>query len=118
MRARALVGPHYLLYSFGPGLKVFNAFLQSLVGLRDFAVATGDASARTLFADGDREARAELPRADTGAWSRYSIGGAESDLGYHKLLRDVAATSATAPPRPRTARPPPASRATCATARG
>jgi hypothetical protein len=26
--------------------------------------------------------------ADTGAWSRYSLDGAESDLGYHKLVRD------------------------------
>ena len=89
VRAKGAVGPHYLLYSFGPGLRVFNAFFQSLVGLRDFADATQDPSARRLFADGDREARAELPKADTGAWSRYSIGGAESDLGYHKLLRDV-----------------------------
>jgi hypothetical protein len=89
VRAKGAVGPHYLLYSFGSGLRVFNAFFQSLVGLRDFADATQDPGARRLFADGDREARAELPRADTGAWSRYSIGGAESDLGYHKLLRDV-----------------------------
>ncbi|MEP6952796.1 MAG: D-glucuronyl C5-epimerase family protein, partial [Solirubrobacteraceae bacterium] len=89
VRAKGIVGPHYLIYSFGPGLKVFNAFLQSLVGLRDFADATQDPDARKLFADGDREARAELPSADTGAWSRYAIGGAESDLGYHKLLRDV-----------------------------
>ncbi len=89
VRARGAVGPHYLLYSFGSGLRVFNAFFQSLVGLRDFADATQDPGARKLFADGDREARAELPKADTGAWSRYSIGGAESDLGYHKLVRDV-----------------------------
>ncbi|MGZ6705354.1 MAG: D-glucuronyl C5-epimerase family protein [Solirubrobacteraceae bacterium] len=89
VRAKGTVGPHYLLYSFAPGLRVFNAFLQSLVGLRDFATATQDPAAGALFSAGDREARAEIPRADTGAWSRYSLGGAESDLGYHRLLRDV-----------------------------
>jgi len=41
----------------------------------------------TLFAGGDAEARAELPRYDTGGWSRYS-NFRDSDLSYHKLLRD------------------------------
>ena len=45
-----------------------------------------------------RRRRAPVPRrrppgaarraaGDTGAWSLYQLGGAESDLGYHKLLR-------------------------------
>lgn len=89
VRLPRAAGPHYLLYSFSPGLRVYNAFLQSLVGLKDFATATGDPVAASLFASGDREAQAELPGADTGAWSRYSAGGAESDAGYHRLLRDV-----------------------------
>ena len=37
---------------------------------------------------GDRAARREIPRYDTGAWSLYASGGAESDLGYHRLVRD------------------------------
>ena len=51
---------------------------------------TGDATAQSLFEDGDRAARAEVPTFDTGAWSLYSRGSItrESDLGYHKLLID------------------------------
>jgi hypothetical protein len=81
-------GRHYLIYSFAPGLRVLNGFLQSLVGLYDYAAATGDRRARRLFAAGDRAARLEIPRYDTGAWSLYASGGAESDLGYHRLVRD------------------------------
>ena len=67
---------------------MLNGFLQSLVGLKDFADATGDRRARRLFRDGDRAARREIRRYDTGAWSLYSLGGNESDLGYHRLVRD------------------------------
>jgi D-glucuronyl C5-epimerase C-terminus len=88
VRVPADGGSHYLLYSFAPRLRVLNAFLQALVGIFDFAQATGDAHAHALFAAGDRAARRELPRFDTGAWSRYAQGGSESDLGYHKLVRD------------------------------
>jgi hypothetical protein len=81
-------GRHYLIYSFAGGLRVLNGFLQSLVGLYDFAAATGDRRAERLFATGDRAARREIPRYDTGAWSLYAAGGSESDLGYHRLVRD------------------------------
>ena len=90
VRARSTsgTGRHYLIYSFASGLRVLNGFLQSLVGLKDFADATGDQRARRLFRDGDRAARREIRRYDTGAWSLYSLGGNESDLGYHRLVRD------------------------------
>ena len=81
-------GRHYLIYSFSAGLRVLNGFLQSLVGLHDFAAATKDRRAARLFTTGDRAARREIPRYDTGAWSLYASGGAESDLGYHRLVRD------------------------------
>ena len=83
-------GAHYLQYSGLPRLKILNGFVQSLVGLFDFAQLTGDQTAISLFADGDRAARNEVPTFDTGAWSLYSTGSSsrESDLGYHKLLRD------------------------------
>jgi hypothetical protein len=81
-------GRHYLIYSFSSGLRVLNGFLQSLVGLHDFAAATKDGRAERLFTTGDRAARREIPRYDTGAWSLYASGGAESDLGYHRLVRD------------------------------
>src|SRR5215218_3314333 len=83
-------GAHYVQYSFAPGVRVINGFVQSLVGLFDVAQITGDQRAARLFADGDRAAMAELPTFDTGAWSYYSRGAdaRESDLHYHVLLRD------------------------------
>src|SRR3954447_22079379 len=83
-------GAHYLQYSGLPRLFIVNGFVQSLVGLYDFAALTGDATARSLFDAGDLAARDEVPTFDTGAWSLYSRGSSqtESDLGYHKLLRD------------------------------
>ena len=83
-------GAHYLQYSGLPRLKVLNGFIQSLVGLYDFAALTGDPTALSLFESGDLAGREEVPTFDTGAWSLYSRGSItrESDLGYHKLLRD------------------------------
>jgi hypothetical protein len=87
-------GAHYVQYSFWPSLRIVNGFVQSLVGLFDVAQITGDARATQLFADGERAARAEVPRFDTGAWSFYSRGAItrESDLHYHTLLRDFLAS--------------------------
>jgi hypothetical protein len=83
-------GVHYAQYSFWPDLHILNGFVQSLVGLYDVAQITGDPRAAQIYADGERGARAEVPRYDTGAWSYYSRGAItrESDLHYHTLLRD------------------------------
>jgi D-glucuronyl C5-epimerase C-terminus len=81
-------GVHYLQYSFAPTLRIVNGFTQALNGLHDFAALANDEGGQTLFASGERELRHELPQFDTGAWSLYSKPGAESDLGYHKVLRD------------------------------
>jgi hypothetical protein len=80
-------GAHYALYSFDPGLRVINGFLQALVGLYDLGRIGNDDRARTHYADGERVARVELPTFDTGAWSLYSRGSVEheSDLSYHQL---------------------------------
>jgi hypothetical protein len=88
VKASGSRGPHFLLYSFNPGLRVFNGFFQALNGLYDYAQAADDARAKGLFHAADRQARHEARLADTGAWSRYSLAGAESDLGYHRLVRD------------------------------
>jgi len=85
-------GIHYLQYSFAPRLYIINAFLQSLIGLYDYAEITGDATARRLFAQAEPEAREELPANDTGDWSTYSYRGAESTLEYHELLREFSAS--------------------------
>jgi hypothetical protein len=79
-------GSHYLIYSFDPGLRVLNGFLQAITGLYDYAKVAKDSTARALYRAGDRAARRELHRFDTGRWSLYSEGGAESSLGYHRLV--------------------------------
>jgi hypothetical protein len=81
-------GVHYLQYSFAPRLYIFNAFLQSLIGLHDFGKLAGEARATELFRVAEPEARRELPLSDVGDWSRYSYAGAESTREYHELLRE------------------------------
>jgi hypothetical protein len=81
---------HYLIYSFASSYYVLNAFIQALNGLFDAGAPSlgNSAKARQLFRLGDAEARRELPRFDTGRWSRYSLSGEISTLAYHVLLRD------------------------------
>jgi hypothetical protein len=86
VRVRSGPGYDYLLYSFAPNLRVLNGFLQAITGLYDYAAVAHDSSARKLWQAGDRAARAELHRYDTGRWSLYSQGGAESSLSYHRLV--------------------------------
>lgn len=81
-------GVHYLQYSFAPSLYIFNAFLQSLIGLHDFNRSVGDERAARLFAEAEPEAREEVPLSDVGDWSLYNYAGHESALGYHELLRE------------------------------
>jgi hypothetical protein len=81
-------GVHYLQYSFAPRLFIFNAFLQSLIGLHDFGQLANDDRARTLFRDAEPEARAEVPLSDVGDWSLYNYAGHESSGDYHELLRE------------------------------
>jgi D-glucuronyl C5-epimerase C-terminus len=91
VRSTRSTGVHYLQYSYAPKLRIANGFAQALNGLHDFAALANDQEGRVLFASGERELRHELPQFDTGAWSLYSrVGGdgVESDLGYHKVLRD------------------------------
>jgi hypothetical protein len=79
------LGARYLQYSFAPGTDIINAFLQSLIGLYDYAQVSGSPLAKQLFAAGDAQAQAELPRFDTGAWSLYQPG-VEDTLSYHQLV--------------------------------
>src|SRR5262249_55293793 len=79
------LGARYLQYSFAPRASIINAFLQALIGLDDFANVSGNARAAQLFAAGNAEAQAEVPRFDTGAWSLYEPGD-EDDLSYHQLV--------------------------------
>ena len=88
VRVATPAGAHYLIYSFAPRLRVLNGFTQALNGLHDFAVLANDAGGRALFAAGEAQLRAELPRYDTGGWSRYALGGRDADVSYHTLARD------------------------------
>jgi hypothetical protein len=88
-------GVHYLQYSFAPRLFIFNAFLQSLIGLYDFDRVVGDDRARRLFDDAEPEARAEIPYSDVGDWSLYNYAGHESSRDYHELLREFLASMCT-----------------------
>ncbi len=83
-------GNHYAQYSFAPGLRILNGFVQSLVGLYDFAEITKDTEAQALFAAGEARALQEVPTYDTGAWSLYDRGtdSHESNLNYHQVLID------------------------------
>jgi hypothetical protein len=83
-------GVHYAQYSFAPGLRILNGFVQSLNGLYDYARISGEPDAARLFEQGELRARLEVPTYDTGAWSLYDRGtdSHESDLNYHNVLID------------------------------
>ncbi len=82
-------GTRFLQYTFAPTTDIINAFLQTLIGLYDFAQISHNATAAALFAAGNAEAEAELPGFDTGAWSLYQPG-VEDTLSYHELVTGFA----------------------------
>jgi hypothetical protein len=53
--------PHYAEYTYAPGDRILNGFIQSLVGLYDYTSITKDPLGLQLFEAGDAEARAEVP---------------------------------------------------------
>jgi hypothetical protein len=85
VRVQGAAGIRYLQYSFAPGADIINAFLQSLIGLYDYAHLSGNGQAARLFAAGDAQARAELPSFVQGGWSLYQPG-VEDSLDYHMLV--------------------------------
>jgi len=89
-RGVAVRTPHgirFVQYSFDPALndEVINAFLQTLIGLYDYAQTSGDPIAWHLFNAGDAEAQHEIPFFDTGRWSLYQPGVLDS-MNYHQLV--------------------------------
>lgn len=85
VRVATPLGARYVQYTFAPGTSILNAFLQSLIGLSDYAQVSGDPLAQQLFQAGNAEAQAEVPYYDTGAWSLYQPGQ-EDTLSYHELV--------------------------------
>jgi hypothetical protein len=116
VRVRRGAGMHYAEYSYAPGVRILNGFIQAIVGLYDYTSITKDARGLALFEAGDAEARAEVPHYDTGAWSRYDQFS-ESTLSYHELLTEFlqhlcqrtrkGSPLAPVPPAPPPAPPPP-----------
>jgi hypothetical protein len=87
VRVATPTGAHYLEYTYAPSERILNGFIQSLVGLYEYAKLTGDPAGQQLFEAGDAEARAEVPHYDTGGWSKYDQSS-ESNLNYHELLAE------------------------------
>jgi hypothetical protein len=85
VNVKAPAGTRFLQYTFAPTTDIINAFLQTLIGLYDFAHVSHDTTAAALFAAGNAQAQAELPSFDTGAWSLYQPG-IEDALSYHQLV--------------------------------
>ena len=85
VRVPTALGARYVQYTFEPSTLILNAFLQSLIGLYDYAQVSHDPLAQQLFAAGNAEAESEVPRFDTGAWSLYQPG-IEDTLSYHELV--------------------------------
>ena len=116
VRVDTPAGAHYLQYSFDPGLRILNGFIQALNGLYDFAAFANDPQGRALFAAGEaRGARSSCRPSTRAPWSLYRPGK-ESDLGYHKLVRDFlrGPVQSACPTRLSTAPRPTASPRTCA----
>ncbi len=82
---RTSAGARFIQYTFAPSAAIINAFLQTLLGLHEYATVSGSALAAGLFAQGNAEAEAEVPRYNTGAWSLYEPGEPDS-LSYHELV--------------------------------
>jgi hypothetical protein len=81
-------GDHFLMYSFSPGLRIFNGELQAVSGIGELASLFSDRRALRLFRRAERGARAMVAASDTGAWSLYSFAGREATLSYHQLIEE------------------------------
>ena len=124
VRVATAAGAAYAEYTYAPGDEILNGFIQSLVGLYDYTSITKDPLGLQLFEAGDAQARAEVPRYDTGAWSLYDQFG-ESNLNYHELLteflehlceRTRRGPPSTTAPAPATGAPIPGDQIYCTTA--
>jgi len=82
---KTALGTRYLQYSFTPNTDIINAFLQTLLGLYDYALVSHDPVANALYAAGTHQAQAELRSFIVGGWSLYQAGDADS-LSYHTLV--------------------------------
>ena len=87
VQVKTPAGSEYAEYTYAPGDRILNGFIQATIGLYDYTQITQDPLGQKLFEAGDAEARAETPHYDTGAWSMYDQFS-ESNLNYHELLTE------------------------------
>jgi D-glucuronyl C5-epimerase C-terminus len=87
VRVETPAGAYYAQYTYAPSDRILNGFIQADVGLYDYAAISKDPLGLSLFTSGDAQARAMVPRYDTGAWSLYDQYE-ESSLAYHELLAE------------------------------
>ncbi|MDE3133829.1 MAG: hypothetical protein KGL15_07180 [Acidobacteriota bacterium] len=79
------LGTRYLQYSFTPKTEIINAFLETLIGLYDYAQVSHDPVATKLYNAGNRQAQAELGSFVVGGWSLYQPGEPDP-VSYHALV--------------------------------
>jgi heparosan-N-sulfate-glucuronate 5-epimerase len=76
-------------YLVDPPTHILNGFIWAAWGVYDYALATGDAQARTLFAQAVETLRRNLPSYDIGFWSLYEQSGTRLKMVaspfYHQL---------------------------------
>jgi heparosan-N-sulfate-glucuronate 5-epimerase len=76
-------------YVVSPPTHILNGFIWGSWGLHDLALATGDETARHLFAEAVQTIRDNLHRYDTGFWSLYELSGTRLPMiassFYHQL---------------------------------
>ena len=80
---------HYLQYSFAPRLFIFNAFLQSLIGLLRLRPGSPTTSAHWGSSEAaEPEAREEIPLQRRGRLVALQLRRPRVDGDYHELLRE------------------------------
>lgn len=62
-------------YIVNPPTHILNGFIWGSWGVYDYAIASGDAEAKSLWASALDTLRSELHRFDTGFWSLYELSG-------------------------------------------
>jgi heparosan-N-sulfate-glucuronate 5-epimerase len=76
-------------YIVSPPTHILNGFIWTIWGVHDYFLATGDPSARELFARAVATLRTNLPRYDLGFWSLYEESGTRLPMlaspFYHRL---------------------------------
>lgn len=76
-------------YLVDPPTHILNGFIWALWGVWDYALATGEGRARSLFEEGVKTIARNRARYDTGWWSLYELSGTRLPMlaspFYHRL---------------------------------